>query len=320
MQALIKGMGLTTLLLTAALTGPGAHADKRESVNETREVTPGGFVRITVVRGDLKVESWDRSHVRVTGELDEQKSEFIFEVTGDNTHIEVKLPRSLNSWCCEEGSSLVVTVPRNSRVDISAVSTDIVANDLMGGLDVGGVSGNVRLGNLKERANIRTVSGDIELRKASGRIELKSVSGDIDAIDVTGDVRLHSVSGNLLARNAEEELEVETVSGDIEVINAVYSSLTGHTVSGDVDLSGTFSPGARLEFDSVSGTIRVQFKGDVDARFDVQTGSGSIRNRLTPDRPVKSKYVRDEVLRFVKAEGKGEARISTRSGDVVLGN
>lgn len=318
MQALMKGIAV--LLLAAVLTNPVAGADKRESVNETREVNPSGFVRITVVRGDLKVESWDRPHVRVTGQLDEQMGEFIFEVTGDNTHIEVKLPRSLDSWCCEEGSSLVVTVPKDSGVDISAVSTDITANDLLAGLDVGGVSGDVRIGNLQERANIRTVSGDIELRKARGRIELKSVSGDVDAIDVTGDVRLHSVSGSLLARDVREELEIETVSGDIEVINAVYSSLTGHTVSGDVDISGTFSPGARLEFDSVSGTIRVQFKDDVDARFDVQTGSGSIRNRLTSDQPVKSKYVRDEVLRFVKGEGKGEVRISTRSGDLVLGN
>lgn len=73
-----------------------------------------------------------------------------------------------------------------------------------------------------------------------------------------------------------------------------------------------------VEFDSVSGTLSLSPGGDTNARFDVETGSGSIRNRLTNDKPSSSEYVRNEYLRFVTGDGNGEVIDNTRPGDIIL--
>ena len=92
-------------VLALALIAVNANAD-RQRVDETRDAKADGFVKITVVRGDIRIEGWDRDAIQVRGELDEQMEEFIFEVKGDDAFIEVKLPRSIHSWCCENGSKL----------------------------------------------------------------------------------------------------------------------------------------------------------------------------------------------------------------------
>lgn len=289
-----------------------------ERVNETKDAASDGFVRIMVVRGSLEIEGWDRDAIQVTGRLDEQMEEFIFEVRPGDAIIEVKLPRNMNSWCCEDGSDLEIRVPRGSNVDVSVVSTDVTVEDIQGGLDISGVSGDMRATNVHERVDIMSVSGEIDVRDATGRIELKSVSGDVDGTNLKGDLHLHSVSGDILAREVENELDLESVSGNVEVIAGKMTVARGHTVSGDVDVSGDLHESGRFEFDSVSGSVRLRINGDVNARFDLETGSGSIRNRITSDKPKTSKYSRDESLRFVAGNGKGDVVIETRSGDIVV--
>ncbi|MEX0942533.1 MAG: DUF4097 family beta strand repeat-containing protein [Pseudomonadales bacterium] len=308
---------LSTSLLGIALAATFAHAE-RQSVDETRAVQSDGFVRIAVVRGNLKVEGWDRDEIRVRGELDERTREFIFDVQDENAFIEVRLPRSMNSWCCEDGSDLTIQVPTGSHVDVTVVSTDVTASNLTGSLKVGSISGDVRVSQADNRVDLTSVSGDLHLHAATGRIELRSVSGDLDAAGLNGTVRLQTVSGDIDARDSGEELVIESVSGDIDVVDLRFSRLSGHTVSGDSEILGELIEDGSLEFDSVSGSIRVGFKGNVNARFDVETGSGSIRNRISRDKPVASKYVRDETLRFVVGDGTGEVILSTRSGDIVI--
>lgn len=303
------------IVLLAACTS--AFAD-RERVDETKDAGADGFVRITVVRGELTVEGWDRNAIRVRGLLDEQTREFVFDVEGNDAVIEVKLPHNLDSWWGRDGSDLEINVPKGSDVDISVVSTDTTVRDVLGGLEIGGVSGDVRVTNARERVELTTVSGDVELRDAKGRIELKSVSGDIEADELEGDITLHTVSGDVIARDIGDELDIESVSGDIEIYSATYRMLSGHSVSGDVDVLGHMQDEGRFDFDTVSGSVRVRFDGNVNARFDLETGSGSIKNRVTNDRPKTSKYVRDETLRFETGNGKGEVTIGTRSGDIVI--
>lgn len=290
-----------------------------ERVDETKAASADGFVRITVIRGDLDIEGWDRNEIRVRGELDDKTEEFIFEVTGDDAMIEVRLPRNLNGWSSNDASDLAVMVPAGSSVDVSVVSTDVDVRDLSGGLEISGVSGDLSIRNVRDRLDITSVSGDIDAMDVAGRVHLKSVSGDVDVANGGDDFQLQSVSGDVLARNVRGEFDLETVSGSIELIDGSFSGISGHTVSGDADIAAEMQSGATFEFDSVSGSVRVRFMNDPDARFDLETGSGSIRNRLTRDEPRTSKYVRDETLRFVKGEGQGEVIIGTRSGDIIVG-
>lgn len=307
------GMALVLLLIDNA-----ALAD-RQKVDETKTAAADGFVHILVVRGHLKVEGWDKAQVHVSGLLDERTKAFIFDVDKHQTTIEVRLPRGAShGWWHSAGSDLVVQVPRNSRVDVSVVSTDTEVGDIQGGLRVHTVSGDLTVDHVAQTADLTSVSGDVVLHHAAGRLSANTVSGDITLSDGRGSMKLHSVSGDITCHRVSGDFDVQTISGDISADEANYKQVSGNSVSGDVTFDGRMQPGGSSDFDSVSGTIRLRFKGGVDARFDLDAGSGSIRNNISNDKPVSSKYTHEETLRFIKGSGKGEVTASTRSGDIVI--
>jgi len=309
----------TFLIALSMLVSGVVIADQRE-VNQIRDASADGFVRINVVRGEVKVIGWEKNQVEVHGQLDEQVEEFIFEVDGDETRIEVRIPRSRGSRYFMDETDLTIRVPRNSHIGVKGVSTDAEVKEVNGSVEVGVVSGDVFLDGGTDRIVLQTVSGEIELRDASGRIRLKSVSGDIESYNTSGDSTYGSVSGGILVENGGSELKIESVSGDIEVVKTDFLAINGHSVSGDIEIRGDMKQGGSIEFSNVSGSIRLRLGGDIDAHFDLETGSGSIRNRITDDKPKVSKYIRDEHLRFTTGECAGEIILSTRSGDITVSN
>ena len=288
------------------------------AVDLTEDVSPDGFVSINVVRGEVRVEGWDRNEVQVRGTLDQETKQFIFDVSGSETRIEVRIPRSHGHWGGDGASDLTIRLPKSSRVDIAGVSTDVTASDLESEVEIGVVSGDIRLEGGRARIELQSVSGEVELRDTEGRIRVKSVSGDIESRNTAGPSVYGTVSGSIQVENGSDDLEVESVSGDIEVENASFVSVAGHSVSGDVEIMGELAEDGSVEFDNVSGSIRLVLSGDVDSRFDVETGSGRIRNRLSSDEPRVGRYTRDENLEFTLGEGSAEVILSTRSGDVTL--
>ena len=114
-------------------------------MNETKDARSDGYVRINVVRGEIEVVGWDKNEVSVVGSLDESMDEFIFDVKGKETVVAVKLPQRLNSWCCEQETSLVIKVPKKSNVTISLVSAEAEVSNIHGGLELGGVSGELKV-------------------------------------------------------------------------------------------------------------------------------------------------------------------------------
>jgi DUF4097 and DUF4098 domain-containing protein YvlB len=297
-----------------AAVDSGDLAGKRVDLSEAAK--PDGFVKISIVRGDLIVEGWDKDEVSLVGTLDEKTEQFIFDVSGRDTRIIVKIPSNNTSWCCNEGSNLRIMVPKGSQVDVATVSTEVRLTDIRGGLDMSGVSGDVRIQKVSERLRVRNVSGEITVHDVDAYARIKTVSGEIDARSIKGGGAFHTVSGEIVLRDVTDEIDVESVSGDIEVIGRNISLARGHSVSGDIDLEIELIDDALVEFDSVSGSVRLRLDGKLNHKFDLETGSGSIRNRITDDKPKKSKYIRDEQLRFTVGEGDGQVNVSTRSGDI----
>ena len=307
---------ITPLIIALGLWSNTALAS--DSVDESKDASANGFVKINVVRGSVDVTGWSRNQVEVTGTLDEKTREFIFDVKGDDTVIDVKIPHNISNWCCDDGSDLHIKVPAGSKLVIGGVSTDVSVEKIGGGLEVGNVSGDIRVVDVEDRVRLSSVSGQIELRQAKGRIRIKSVSGEIEVSEAHGQGYYHSVSGSITLSDVSDELDIESVSGEIEISDAKVSLLRGTSVSGDVDVDAEMIEGAGLDFETISGSIRLRLSGEMGAKYDLETGSGSIRNRISDDRPRTSKYSRDEALRFTLEGGTGEVIANTRSGDIVL--
>jgi hypothetical protein len=115
-----------------------------------------------------------------------------------------------------------ISAPRNARIDVSAVSSDIESHQMAGD------------------QSYKTVSGDLVIDGASGRVSATTVSGDVQltAVDVA-------------------EANLTTTSGDIEAFAKTFSPVRIRTVSGDVELRGGFAPGPQHTVETVSGDLKI---------------------------------------------------------------
>ncbi len=287
-------IGLLTRLVMLSATHV-AHAG--EAVDKMLDVKPDGVVRIQNVRGRIEVQGWDRSAVSVTGTLDDQTTQFIFETSGSTTMVKVETAANLNRG---EGSDLVIRVPTQSRLRVDLVSADLKLTNLHGGVDG------------------ETVSGDIDAGDLSGRVEIRTVSGDIAVAGADGSVTLHSVSGDIAADTNAEAVDVGTVSGDTSVSSGKrVKDASFNSVSGDVEFSADLADGARIRGSSTSGDVRLHVNRDAGVVAELTAGTGGIKNELTSDLARRNMGSRED-LELTLGDGAGSIELTTVSGKVEL--
>jgi DUF4097 and DUF4098 domain-containing protein YvlB len=134
--------------------------------------------------------------------------------------------------------TVAITAPPGAKIDITTVSAPIVASGFQGG------------------ARVKTVSGDVTLAKLSTKIDVKTVSGDVDAKDISGELKLKSVSGDLsVVDGASRRVDAKAVSGDV-------------LLDLDLDRTGTY------DVTTVSGSVSLRTKGDLNLTVDAKSVSG----------------------------------------------
>lgn len=272
-----------------------------EVVNLTLDADPRSEVSIDVVSGAIKVVGWDKHAVHVEGTRDDQSEEFIFEREGREIRIEDRLKRR-GFGDAGSGTLITVQVPRGSSVVTDVVSADV---------DVREVSGSAR---------IDTVSGDITLQLLGADAHASTVSGEIKVMDGGGEIHLESVSGDIEASVDAERLLVESVSGSISATNR--GSLrrgNGSTVNGDLMLVTALAPDAELDLESVNGDIELRVRGEINARFSLETGpGGDVDNGLTDQKPRRERYTGAEELDLTVGDGGADVRGEVVNGSITL--
>ena len=272
-------------------------------IDETLDVRPGGKISIDVMRGDVQIETWDKSKVSVIGELDDATKKFIFEVDGDDAEIKVKVDDGFfnRNWS-SDGSDLTIYIPESSSVEAGGISTDF---------DVDGVQGGI---------TVNSVSGDIDAQNIARSINIESVSGDIDVSDSDARMRLVSVSGDVTTNGNAEHYDVSTISGNIEASVGLSELIDLVSVSGDVDIQFDLENEGRIEAGTVSGDITLSFgRKEINASFDINTGpGGNIRNELSDDAVAKSKFIGSENIKFKLGNGSARVDVETMSGTIEI--
>jgi DUF4097 and DUF4098 domain-containing protein YvlB len=272
-----------------------------ERVDLRLDADPRGRVVVEIVRGKVTVEGWDEQAVHVQGTRDDKSEEFVFERNGREIVIQDEL-KSRSGGRDSSGTHITVRVPRGSDVDIDTVSAAQRVRDIDGDVRLEAVSGGIDAAGLRGDAAIGTVSGDIVVAGATGEVRLESVSGGIDAdVDAT-------------------RLDVEAVSGDAIVNNGgALERLDASTISGDLEVRTALAEKARANLESVSGDVTLTLRGELDARFYVETGpGGDIENGLTDQSPRRERYVGAETLDMRLGEGSADVEASVITGTVTL--
>ena len=268
-------------------------------IDRTVPADANGEVVISNVSGSIDVRGWDRNEVQVSGSLGRSVERVDIESGNGRTYIKVVLPRG-NAR--DGDAELEVQVPRNSRVEVSAVSADVSSR---------GVQGTQRL---------KSVSGEVTAEIADNESEVRSVSGDVT---VRGNgrplsLRVASVSGSLDITNVAGRVELVTVSGDARLRAGELSEIRGRTTSGSLELQGKLTRDGRADVEGVSGDITLRLSAPGGLSAEVESFSGDIEGCLAKNVERVSKYGPGKRLILRTVEAGARVRAKTLSGDIEI--
>jgi len=231
------------------------HSDEGggQRVDERRPLNPDGHLFVSNVAGSLRVQTWDRSEVQVSGELGEGVDKL--ELSGDaaNLSIIVRLPKHSHH---SGNTDLLLNVPVGAQVALDTVSADVA---------VQGSQGPV---------SIKTVSGDVGLQLASPEVQVQTVSGDLTLVAPSRDTRVNSVSGDLHMSGVRDRLVAETVSGNVQLSGGAFSELRLTSVSGDMHLDVSLADHAEVRGSTLSGDITLVVPGATNGTAELKSFSG----------------------------------------------
>lgn len=157
---------------------------------------------------------------------------------------------------------LRVTGPKARTFDFSRKTRSVdVSIELPSGSRV---SADMQVGNFRSSGQagsteVTTRSGQVQIGAVEGTVVVKNSNGDTTIDAVTGDVRVRAANGNISVERAGADVDAKTSNGRIRLGEVARGLVVLETATGD------------LEIGIAEGS---------DARLDLNTGFGRVRNRL----------------------------------------
>ena len=164
-------------------------------------------------------------------------------------------------------------------------------------LSVNSVSGSLKVGDVDGQTHVSSISGSANIGNVGGKLQVSSISGSLEVGNVGAEARVNSISGNVGLGQVNGSLDVSSVSGGL---NATLVSLSPQGI----------------HIRSVSGSIEIGFKSEVNADFNAESVSGQVYldvPNVTRDSEEKSSNVRARI-----GGGGTPITISSVSGNIRL--
>jgi DUF4097 and DUF4098 domain-containing protein YvlB len=289
----------TIVLLLLGLCASGLAQAQGENFERRVAADLHGIVEISNVSGKVDVTAWDKAEVEVRGDVGSGVDRVDVNSEHGRTTIKVVVP---NMSFRSTSTYLHVRVPRDSELDFSGVSCDVISNDVQGPLQLKTVSGDVKADIFQKNVEVKTVSGDIALRG----------HGQVTAIHIG------TISGNVRVDRAAGDLEATSVSGDMTLRLDTAHSVRVRSTSGDLGFEGKLVKGGMLDAETVSGDVTVRGRPEGGIEYEVNTFSGDIQDCMGAESVRVSKYGPGRRLTGSTGESGARIRVKTMSGDVEL--
>jgi hypothetical protein len=241
---------------------------ERDEINQTYQLAPGAHVEVSSIRGPVEITTSDTATAevkiirtaRTRADLEYHKIEV--ELAGNNLVVRgVQEPEQRRRDNIQVNHQVILKLPR--RIDLAVKS----------------VSGPLKAGDVDGQTQVSSISGSAEIGNVGGKLEVTSVSGSLEVGNVGAEARVKSISGSVGLGQVNGSLEVTSVSGGV---NATLISL----------------PPEGIQIKSVSGSIEIGFKSDVNADFSAESISGQVQldvPNVTRDSETKPPNVRARI-------------------------
>lgn len=239
---------LALLALSLTLTTAAEEID----FVETFSLSATGRVSLDNINGDVTIEAWDSSEVKVQytkrarsqAGLDRMTVEF--DAQSDRLEIETEYSKQKRGWNNDGGEvDFHLWVPRGARLDeIDLVNGNLKITGVEGDLRADLVNGTVRASGLRGDVEIDTVNGDVEITMtdlaANRSVVIDSVNGSIEVAIPDG---------------IGADIEASTVHGKISNdfgLKVKKGRYVGRSLNASMG-----GGGAQIELDNVNGAIRI---------------------------------------------------------------
>jgi len=241
---------LTSVLMLACVapSAGGTQRDfkERDEFNQTYQLPQGARVEISSIRGSVKITNTDSATAevqvirtaRTRADLEYHKIEVA--QTGNTLVVrDVQEPGERGRRNIQVNHQVILKLPRSIDLSVTSVSGSLQSGDVDGPVHVSSISGSANFGNV------------------GGKLQVNSVSGSVEVGNVGSDARVNSVSGNVGLGHVNGSLDVTSVSGGVK--------------AGLMSLSPQ-----GIHINSVSGSIEIAFKSEVNADFTAEHVSGQV--------------------------------------------
>lgn len=212
-----------------------------------------------------------------------------------------------------------IRVPVGKELVVHVGVGDINARDLRGALTLDTNNGEVTARNLDGDLEISTGSGDIGLSHISGELAASTGSGDVSVgqVDVTR-FEIETGSGDVEADSVTcRDFEASTGSGRIQARRVIADDGDLQTGSGRISAEFLQIGKGRFELSTGSGSIRLRLPENASADVEASTGSGSIDIDVAD--PVIELDEPNEVA-FRVGSGDARFTVETGSGSIEIAN
>jgi hypothetical protein len=223
-----------------------------QGTDTTVSLRGGSRLELSSMEGDITVQAWNRSAIRVEADHD------------DDTRIEI-----------DQGGR-TIAVKARARHGPAEVSWRLTVPTEMA-LDLSSQSGDVRVSGTRGEVSVSTVEGNISVQGGSGYVALESVEGDIELFSTTGRISASTVDGEITIRAASGDLRASAVDGNVNLEDIDSSSLEANTVDGNISFSGQIRAGGRYRMSSHDGDVSVTATS-INAEVSVSTFSGEFES------------------------------------------
>ena len=259
---------------------------ERDEFNQTYQLPPGARVEVSSIRGPVEIATADTATAQVQiirtartrADLEYHKIEV--EQAGNSLVVRgVQEPEQRRGQNIQVNHRVILKLPR--QIDLSVSS----------------VSGSLKVGDVDGQTHVSSISGSGNIGNVGGRLQVSSISGSLDVGNVGAEARVTSISGNLRLGQVNGSLDVSSVSG---AVNATLVSLSPQGI----------------HITSVSGSVEIGFKSEVNADFNAEHVSGQVYldvPNVTRDSDEKSSNVRARI-----GAGGTPITISSVSGNIRL--
>ena len=218
---------------------------ERDEINQTYQLAPGASVEVSSIRGSVEITNTDSATAevqiirtaRTRADLEHHKIEV--EQRGNGLVVRGVQEPEERDRNIQVNHHVILKLPR--RIDLSVSS----------------VSGSLKVGDVDGQTHVSSISGSANIGNVGGKLQVSSISGSLEVGNVGGEARVNSISGNLGLGQVNGSLDVSSVSGGL------HATLVSLSPQG-------------IHINSVSGSIEIGFKSEVNADFSAEHVSGRV--------------------------------------------